>query len=222
MMTRILMAALAACALAGLANAATVEIQDGNVVLKTGKRVDRLTNSKNDSDPVLSPDGTLVVFTRGTVSEDPTDGCRPDAKARAGLWSVRTDGKDERQLIKARSASEPRDQLCGFLNKQFTADGRQLYFESPAWVTSGAVHSYDLKTRRERFIAPSNSFYLVTSCEVPEYRNTLIVNQHRYLIGGGSYDWYWLLSADGRKELGPLGESTANFEDFCGITLPPA
>ena len=35
--------------------------------------------------------------------------------------------------------------------------------------------------------------------------------QHRYFIGGGSYDWYWLLKPDG-KEVGPVGEDTENFK----------
>ena len=35
--------------------------------------------------------------------------------------------------------------------------------------------------------------------------------QHRYFLGGGSYDWYWLLRPDG-KEVGPVGETTENFE----------
>jgi hypothetical protein len=32
----------------------------------------------------------------------------------------------------------------------------------------------------------------------------LIVNQHRYFLGGGSYDWYWVFSPNGKEE-GPLG-----------------
>jgi len=39
-----------------------------------------------------------------------------------------------------------------------------------------------------------------------QYKGYLIVNQHRYFIGGGSYDWYWLFSPAG-KEAGPFGET---------------
>ena len=44
-----------------------------------------------------------------------------------------------------------------------------------------------------------------------EYRDCLLVRQHRYFIGGGSYDWFWLLRPDG-KEVGPVGGDTENFK----------
>ena len=43
-----------------------------------------------------------------------------------------------------------------------------------------------------------------------EYKDCLLVQQHRYFVGGGSYDWFWLVRPDG-KELGPVGEDTENF-----------
>ena len=46
-----------------------------------------------------------------------------------------------------------------------------------------------------------------------EYRDFLIVQQHRYFLGGGSFDWYWLFRPDG-KEVGPIGENANNFKDL--------
>jgi hypothetical protein len=48
-----------------------------------------------------------------------------------------------------------------------------------------------------------------------EYKDCLLVQQHRYFVGSGSYDWYWLLRPDG-KEVGPVGEDTSNFEATYG------
>jgi WD40-like Beta Propeller Repeat len=48
-----------------------------------------------------------------------------------------------------------------------------------------------------------------------EYKDCLLVQQHRYFIGGGAYDWYWLFRTDG-KEIGPLGEDTSTFEATYG------
>jgi hypothetical protein len=44
-----------------------------------------------------------------------------------------------------------------------------------------------------------------------EYRDCLLVARHRYFIGGGTYNWFWLLRPDG-KEVGPVGEDTEHFK----------
>jgi hypothetical protein len=40
-----------------------------------------------------------------------------------------------------------------------------------------------------------------------EHRDQLVINQHRYFIGGGC-DWYWLYDRSGKKEIGPVGDET--------------
>ena len=60
----------------------------------------------------------------------------------------------------------------------------------------------------DRSVCPAAEFEVVSS---GHYRDDLLVQQHRYFIGGGSYDWYWLLKPDG-KEIGPVGEDTENFK----------
>jgi hypothetical protein len=42
-----------------------------------------------------------------------------------------------------------------------------------------------------------------------------MVQQHHYFVGGGSYDWYWLITPDGR-EVGPLGEALELFRESWG------
>lgn len=37
------------------------------------------------------------------------------------------------------------------------------------------------------------------------------------ILGGGSYDWLWLLTPDG-KEVGPIGEDEASFRE---MYVPP-
>ena len=60
----------------------------------------------------------------------------------------------------------------------------------------------DTTNRKERYLFPGNDVKVVPS---GEYKDCLLVLQHRYFLGGGSYDWFWLLRPDG-KELGPVGE----------------
>jgi hypothetical protein len=43
-----------------------------------------------------------------------------------------------------------------------------------------------------------------------EYRDHLLVQQHRYFLGGGSYDWFFLFTPGG-KEVGVVGEDISNF-----------
>lgn len=199
------------CDLAVSALAQTVSVKDGNIQFsdKTGKIV-ALTSTGKDSDPILAPDGKWVAFVRkvdgkkiGTGSDetDPTE-----------LWQVRVDGKDPTLLLRCRESQKPESVIAGFETLQFSTNGKLLYFVSPAWATSGAVHVVDTTNRKERYLFAGNNLKLVSS---GEYKDCLLVQQHRYFIGGGTYDWFWLLRPDG-KEIGPVGEDTETFEATYG------
>jgi hypothetical protein len=206
---------------AGGAHAAerpSVSVVNGNVFLSTmGKQV-QLTTSGKDSDPVLSPNGSLVVFTR-SVSDPATSVCNMAVTEKREMWVVGSDKKNERKLLSSNNADDPKNALCDFGSKQFTSDGRKVLFETPAWATSDALHEYDLTTNQERYLIPSNGFRILTDCAMREYRDHLVVNQHRYFIFGGSYDWYWMFSPDGKRELGAVGENLNQLEDACDLKL---
>ena len=191
--------------------AQSVSVKNGNVQFtdKSGKTT-ALTSSGRDSGPVLAPDGKWVAFVRkvngkkiatGSDEVDPTE-----------LWQVRVDGKEPSLLLRCRDAEKPESLIGGFDNLQFSADGKLLYFVTPAWATSGAVHVVDTTNGKERYVFPGNDLKMVKS---GEYKDCLLVQQHRYFVGSGSYDWYWLLRPDG-KEVGPVGEDTSNFEATYG------
>jgi WD40-like Beta Propeller Repeat len=192
---------LAALLLAAPAAAAqTVTVDHGNVVLsRRGAAPVRLTSSGRDRDPALSPDGRRVAFVRGGVT-------RGDATA---LWIVDVQGGAARRLLAERPSDEPRTNLTQFHAPAFSPDGRTIYFLTNAWVTSSAVHAVEVATGRVRYVCPGNSLEVVPR---GEYTGHLVVNQHRYFLGGGSYDWYWLVTPAGR-DVGPIGESTEMFEE---------
>ena len=79
-----------------------------------------------------------------------------------------------------------------------------------AWATSGSVHAYDFEKKTQRYVMPGNDPQVVPA---GEYKGHLLVAQHRYFLGGGSFDWYWLFTQDG-KEVGPVGETTDNFHEM--------
>jgi dipeptidyl aminopeptidase/acylaminoacyl peptidase len=194
-------------ALAFPALAQSVSVTGGNIQFtdKSGKTT-ALTSSGRDSNPLLAPDGKWVAFVRrvdgkkiatGSDEVDPTE-----------LWQVRVDGKEPSLLAKCRESERMESLIGGFENLQFSSNGKLLYFVTPAWATSGAVHVVDTTNRKERYLFPGNDLKIVTS---GEYKDCLLTQQHRYFIGGGAYDWFWLLRPDG-KEVGPVGEDTSNFE----------
>lgn len=146
----------------------------------------------NDSGLVYAPDSTLVAFVRTSVDRTITiDGA--DEKV-IELWVARPDGSSGRRILESKAADDRRAALYSFEKLVFSNDGKRLYFLSDAWTTSGALHVVDIATRRSRYIAPANSILLLRS---GQYAGCLVVSQHRYFLGSGSYDLYWMLAEDG-------------------------
>ncbi|MCW1926663.1 hypothetical protein OKA05_29210 [Luteolibacter arcticus] len=189
--------------------AVKVEVKDGKIVLRTAAGVVReLTTSGRDAAPVLSPDGEWVVFVRAVPGRKISTGSGEEDAAE--LWQVRADGKEPTLLVSPRDAEEVKDVVATFHGAQFSADGRLVYYMTPAWATSGAVRVVDTTNRKDRFLMAGNTLRVI---HAGKYRDHLLVMQRRYFLGGGSYDWYWLFQADG-KEVGPVGEEMEGFEEL--------
>jgi dipeptidyl aminopeptidase/acylaminoacyl peptidase len=188
--------------------AQTVTVKDGNIQFtdKSGQTT-AVTSSGRDSNPVLAPDGKWIAFVR-KVDGKKVSSASEDALEPTELWQVRVDGKEPTMLARCRESQKMESVIAGFDDLQFSSDGKLLYFVTPAWTTSGAVHVIDTTNGKERYVFPGNNLKLVPS---GEYKDCLLVQQHRYFVGGGSYDWFWLFRLDG-KEVGPVGEDTENFE----------
>lgn len=162
---------------------------------------------------VLSPDGKQRAFVRSTP--DILVETAMDQEEATEIWTARPDGGDARLRLRGHFGSAPQNTLAGFSDLQFSPDGRQLFFLSAAWVTSRAIHVLDLGTGTEKYVCPGNSLEVI---QRGEYAGHLMVSQHRYLLGGGSYDWLWLLTPEG-KEIGPISmdgddEATHNFKEI--------
>jgi hypothetical protein len=82
--------------------------------------------------------------------------------------------------------------VCSFDTKHFTSDGRFLYFLAPGWATSAALFRFDYYNKSVVFVTDANNVVVLTNCKYAEYKDHLLVLQHRYFVGGGSFDWYWL------------------------------
>ena len=174
---------------------------------RAGRRT-RLTTDGKNSDPDLSPDKRRIVYVHkapgkeintGAGDATPTDLCVMDI-----------DGKNQETLVRSADAEDVKDVLADFSSPSWSPDGRTIYFASAAYATSGAVHAYDFNKKSVRFVMPGNGPLVVPS---GEYKGDLLVAQHRYFLGSGSLDWYWLFTPEG-KEIGPVGEDTANFREM--------
>jgi len=155
-------------AAAAPAERTSVTAVNGNIMLTAGGKQTQLTTSGNDLDPVVSPNGALVVFTRKVPGTASAGSCEMAVAEQRELWVIGADKKGERKLVAGKDAKDPKAVLCDFMIKQFTSDGRKVLFETPAWVTSGALHEYDLTTNRERYVAPSNGFRILSNCAMRE------------------------------------------------------
>jgi len=188
--------------------ASSVAVKDGNIVLLQDGRERQLTKSGKDAGPVLSPDGKSVAFTR--VGNPASTGSQGDCKSGAQadeLRRIRVDGTGEELLVRGREGkNDPKQSICDFSSKQFSSDGRYIYFLSPAWATSAALHRYDINTKALTFVIDANDVIVLNDCKKAENRDNIVVNQHRYFVVAGSYDWYWLFDGSGKKEKGPVGE----------------
>ena len=167
---------------------------------------------RREASAVRSPDGALEAFVCGTPDRLlegeagwVVDG-EPVGQEATELWVARPDGTNARRLIRGDAA------LHSFREPAFSPDGQQLYFLAAQSVTSRQVCCVDLRSGERRVICSGNSLDVV---QRGDYAGHLVVTQHRYFVGGGSYDWPWLFTPDG-TEIGPVamdadGEISAAF-----------
>lgn len=195
--------------------AQAVSEQNGNIIFTdaAGGRV-QLTDSGRDFAPSLSPDGTLVVYARHTPDDLVHTGLG-DVEA-GEIWVVGTDGLDAKRLARGAELQPWEDTLAGLTSPEFLSDSRRVMFQSALWATSGKVNLVDIKTGQVRRVAPGSLESVILA---GKYRDHLIINQHRYFLGTGSYDWWWLFDATG-KEIGPIGSDDWQVETFKELYVP--
>jgi hypothetical protein len=99
-----------------------------------------------DNQTQTSPDGKWIVFVK------PGHGPKIEMASEDGsldpteLWQKDAQGKNQTLLVKCRNSDEPALVIAGFWNLQFSTDGKLVYFSTPAWTTSPAIHVVDTTT----------------------------------------------------------------------------
>jgi Tol biopolymer transport system component len=189
--------ALACAALLALAAAEApaqrVVSRAGRIVYQPARGRERpLTTTGRDSLPALSPDGRLVAFVRDTPGDSVAAGA--DRCPRTELWLVGVDGAGARRVLRGRAADD-RSRVIGCIHRPtFSPDGRWIFFESEAWVTSAALHRVEVATGREQFVCPSNGYEWIRR---GRYDGALLVMQHRS-ARDRARDGAWIVTPQGR------------------------
>lgn len=196
--------------------AASVEAIDGNIVLidKDNHR-HQITATGKDAEPRLSPDGQTIVFVRVTPITTPVE--EGEVTVTTELRTINKNSSQESLLLKESLSNEPDNNLQLFSSPEFSPSGDAVYFMTKAWATSGAIHKVDLASKNTRFISAGNSLEVIPSGEDV---GKLIVQKHKYFAAGGTYDFYWLLTHDG-KELSPVGDSYEMVKNFLDMNAKP-
>lgn len=198
---------LIAFSLQAEARAAGTFVKSGTIYfIHDNKQTIQLTSAGLAHSPVLSPDKKSIAFIK--VGKDPIpEQCRKFSGTNSTygeqIWIIDIEHKKERLLVKNNfECTKPIEMIIAPRYLTFSPDSKTLYFLTYAWTTSKALHTVNIADAKQRYLLPANSLAVATD---EEYKGNLILNQHRYFIGGGSYDWYWLFTPEG-KEIGPLGE----------------
>lgn len=167
----------------------------GNIYYVSGSGSERrLTRSGGDSDPVLSPDGRLVVFIR-TGTGDPIE-TNLDTCDNMQIRRISTDGTGDTTIVASKASNEPQELLACFSDAQFSEDGSVVFFLSAAWITSAAVHRIELRTGEISFVTPGNSLEVIRD---GEFKGNLRISQHRNHSDWGSYDCDYIFSPEGKQ-----------------------
>lgn len=177
--------------------------KEGNIYYSKNRGQDvQITYSEKDFSPILSPNKKMIAFIRTGNTVIPKE-CDVDAQYGNQIWIYTIETKKEHLLVKGHlKCDKPEQQIIDPSHLLFSPDSKIVYFMTSAWVTSSALHAVKIDSAKQNYIVPANSFEIISK---GQYKGHLIVYQHRYFVGGGTYDWYWLISPNGKEE-GPLGE----------------
>lgn len=166
---------------------------------KIKKQTIQVTHSGVSHDPVLSPNEKWLVFVRRSNHLIP----------RACAFSLtKTNYADEVLIVDLNTmhkkilvnvhpdCDHPKKVIIDPNDLQFSPDSKTLYFATSAWATSGAIHAIDVDGKNLRYVTYANEYHVIQNWK---YRGDLIAYQHRYHDKGGSYDWDWLFTPQGKQ-----------------------
>ncbi len=163
----------------------------------------QLTKDAKLTDLNKSPDRKWIVFVKKSNYIIPSNCFYFSVRGEHAdeIWIVNTKEMTKKILVAPHfSCGDVSKVIIDPHNLQFSPDSKTLYFETSAWVTSGAIHAVDVGGNHLRFVTDGGELRVVQS---GAYKGNIIVNQHRYHSKGdtplGSYNWDWLFTPTGKQ-----------------------
>ncbi len=163
------------------------------------KKIDALTLGAKLTDLIESPDNQWIAFVKTSHKIIPRS-CAfslTTTNYADEIWMINVTTMQKKLLVAENpDCDHPEKTIIDPNDLQFSPNSKTLYFATSAWATSGAIHAIDVDGKNLRFITAGNEYHVVTD---GKYRGDLIVNQHRYHDQGGSFDWDWLFTPEGKQ-----------------------
>ena len=134
----------------------------GNIFLKHDSNITKLTDINKDSEPVLSPNGRWVVFNRKVkeCSEEDNIWVCPSHQ----LWIMNLQTRSVGMLLEPQGAGIEfnfEKVIDNFFEAEFSPDSKTLYFITPTYATTSAIHAVDVDGTNWRFITTGMSFQTI-------------------------------------------------------------
>jgi dipeptidyl aminopeptidase/acylaminoacyl peptidase len=138
---------------------------------------------------LTSPDGKWIVYVK-PVSGD-SIGTGADDYQPSELWQVDSNGRHPTLLVRCHGSfdGEMSTVVAQFNELRFSPDGRLVYFETPAWATSVALHVVDTTNGREHFICAGG---------IDSFRGNNLVTEESVYKGHGHQIQKFLRSPEGQ------------------------
>ncbi len=153
---------------------------------------------------ITSPDQTKIAWVKSVpaaLSPDCQALLLSDKSQVDQIWIFDLKTGKENLLVNSNLDCNHMEKAIVAINQlAFSPKGQILYFETNAWVTSGALHAININGSGLKYLTPSNGFKLITTG--PD-AGDLVINQHRYRYSKThqleSFDGSWIFTADGKE-----------------------
>jgi len=165
----------------------------------------------SDEKEVLSPNGQLSVFVRNYPRRKADYECYDNE-----IWLRDNTNGEEKMLVSSKdiikektnsSDDVPFDVFCTLMSPKFSLDGKNVYFNSYAWVTDHAIFSADISTGVFKFISAGGPVDVITK---GVYKGKLFTSKHKYYEEGGSYDDWYIIDENNGREIKDVGDPAGN------------
>lgn len=162
-------------------------------------KITQLTQDAKLTDLIESPNGKWISFVKRSNYTIPSNCFYFFTKGQQAdeVWIVNTDKMTKKLLVAPHfSCKNVSKVILDPHHLQFSPDSKTLFFKTSAWVVTGAIHAIDVNGSNLRFVTDGGKYHIIQN---GPNKGNLIVNQHRYHNGGGSFDWDWLYTPTGKQ-----------------------